>query len=93
MTAILITALVLGLLIYGLQRNHNRTTHLYQRLPWGLDAEDHEAARFRADLRAARDHTIPEHTTPDHATSDRAAHDRPSPDRAGSDRPTHDHAA
>jgi hypothetical protein len=56
MVAVLLTTIAFGLVIYGLQRNHARTTHLYPRLPWGLDAEDHEAARFRADLRAARDH-------------------------------------
>jgi hypothetical protein len=55
MTAVLITLTVFGLILYGLQRNHARHGHLYTRLPWGMEAEDRDAARFRADLRAARD--------------------------------------
>ncbi|HZZ51820.1 MAG TPA: hypothetical protein VFE65_33410 [Pseudonocardia sp.] len=29
---------------------------LHTRLPFGMESESYEAARFRADLRAARDH-------------------------------------
>lgn len=55
MIPLLLTLIVFALILYGLQRNHARHAHLYTRLPWGMDAEDRDAARFRADLRAARD--------------------------------------
>lgn len=60
MTAVVITLIVFGLVIYGLQRNHARTAHLYRRLPWGPEQEnDRDAARIRADLQAAKDHWLP----------------------------------
>lgn len=55
MTTFLLVAIVLGALWYGLRRNLERTARLYDRLPWGMENEDHDAARFRSDLRAARD--------------------------------------
>jgi hypothetical protein len=51
--------LVLFAVLVGLStRSYWRHAHLYTRLPLGLDAETYEAARFRADLRAARDHEV-----------------------------------
>jgi hypothetical protein len=50
----LVVLALFGLFVYAQHRTHR--PDLYTRLPWRLDAEDYEAARFRADLRAARDH-------------------------------------
>ncbi|HEY2204365.1 MAG TPA: hypothetical protein VGH99_07810 [Pseudonocardia sp.] len=56
MTGYLLMAIVMGLLWYGLERNHARNAALFTRLPFGMDAENRDTARFRAELRAARDH-------------------------------------
>jgi hypothetical protein len=55
MTLFLLVAIVIGGLWYGLRRNFERTARLYDRLPWGMENEDRDTARFRADLRAMRD--------------------------------------
>lgn len=55
MTSLLLTLVVFGLIVYALERNHQRHAPFYQRLYGGIDVEDRDAARFRADLRAARD--------------------------------------
>ncbi|HEY1973284.1 MAG TPA: hypothetical protein VGH89_35405 [Pseudonocardia sp.] len=50
----LLVLILFGLFVYAQHRT--RRPDLYARLPGRFDAEDYEAARFRADLRAARDH-------------------------------------
>ncbi|WP_028935586.1 hypothetical protein [Pseudonocardia spinosispora] len=55
MTSLLLTLVVFGLIVYALQRNHERHAPFYDRLYGWVDVEDRDAARFRADLRAARD--------------------------------------
>lgn len=59
MTSLLIVLIVFGFIGYALQRNHHRHAPFYERLYGGIDVEDRDAARFRAELRAARDRQRP----------------------------------
>ncbi|MEU4442080.1 hypothetical protein AB0K14_15560 [Actinosynnema sp. NPDC050801] len=67
MTAILFALTVLALVVYGLERNHQRRTRLGTGLAGSTDVEDRDVRRVAADLRAASVHT----------TADRSAHRRP----------------
>jgi hypothetical protein len=54
MAALIFILIVLALLVYGLERNHHRQLHVTGRLAGAgsTDAEDRDAERELADLRA-----------------------------------------
>ncbi|XVS63137.1 hypothetical protein ACQPYE_33500 [Actinosynnema sp. CA-299493] len=56
MTAILFALAVVALVVYGLERNHQRQLHLGSRLAGSTDTEDRDLPRVAADLRAITTH-------------------------------------
>ncbi|MFD0203896.1 MULTISPECIES: hypothetical protein [Saccharothrix] len=59
MTSILIALAVVALVVYGLERNHQRQLHLGSRLAGSAQAGDRDAPRVLADLRATAAHSTP----------------------------------
>lgn len=57
MEAILITIIVIGLIVYGLERNRRHQASPRTRLAGSSDVVDRDSERFVADLRAAMDRT------------------------------------
>jgi hypothetical protein len=54
MAVLILTIVVLALLVYGLERNHHRQLHLTGGPAGSTDADDRDAERVLADLRAVR---------------------------------------
>ncbi|PSL58120.1 hypothetical protein B0I31_101336 [Saccharothrix carnea] len=59
MTSILIALAVVALVVYGLERNHQRQLHLGSRLAGSADTEDRDVPRVLTDLRATAAHSAP----------------------------------
>jgi len=53
MTGFVLTLLILAVVVYGLQRNHARQVRFDGHLAGSTDAEDRDASRVLAELRAA----------------------------------------
>lgn len=56
MDAFIITLIVIGLIVYGLERNRRHQEQPRSRLAGSTDVVDRDGQRFLADLRAAGDH-------------------------------------
>lgn len=60
MTAILFALAVVALVVYGLERNHQRQIRLGSRLAGSNDVEDRDLPRLGSELHATAVHAVPQ---------------------------------
>ncbi|WP_158843121.1 hypothetical protein [Saccharothrix deserti] len=64
MTAILFALTVVALVVYGLERNHQRQIRLGSRLAGSTDVDDRDLPRVQRELHATAVHSTPPRAVP-----------------------------